>query len=288
MCSLFDFSLISPVTLYTTIQRLQDLISENCDVRSVLQDSWQAQRKNWVASEHVDKCERRKSPPKSMQHNVNFNSQTSDNSGTTRRKSLPSAEMNQHESNGVPRRKSPPAAVGASTNGKMQPSTGGGSSPQQGTEGGGAPRRKSPPASAKPTQGEGTELSRRKQEPVSQSRRLPPPPPLQRRKSTTNLSPSPVAETMQQRRKSLGQQHTNGYLEPLPPPPPLRRKSFNNQITSENTACSIKNNVLTSHNGQSAVSVLVETSAIQHRRKSSTQQVDSSQGQNHTCKSSGS
>ncbi|KAJ9575928.1 hypothetical protein L9F63_007240, partial [Diploptera punctata] len=48
MCSLFDFGLISPVTLYTTIQRLQDLIGDSGAGKEILQNSWHAQRRHWI------------------------------------------------------------------------------------------------------------------------------------------------------------------------------------------------------------------------------------------------
>ncbi|KAK7867008.1 hypothetical protein R5R35_006872 [Gryllus longicercus] len=47
VCSLFDFGLVSPVTLYNTIQKLQDLITDNADVRDVLHESWKKQKDSW-------------------------------------------------------------------------------------------------------------------------------------------------------------------------------------------------------------------------------------------------
>ncbi|XP_011861500.1 PREDICTED: polycomb protein suz12-B [Vollenhovia emeryi] len=50
MCSLFDFGLISPVILYQTIQKLQEIMKEggeNGDVRKVLQKSHEAQVEHW-------------------------------------------------------------------------------------------------------------------------------------------------------------------------------------------------------------------------------------------------
>lgn len=48
MCSLFDFGLVSPVTVYTTIQKLQEMIHEHSsEVRPILQESWQTQKNQW-------------------------------------------------------------------------------------------------------------------------------------------------------------------------------------------------------------------------------------------------
>ncbi|GAB1861035.1 Polycomb protein Suz12 [Camponotus japonicus] len=52
MCSLFDFGLISPVILYQTIQKLQEIMKEggeDGDVRRVLQKSHEAQVDHWRA-----------------------------------------------------------------------------------------------------------------------------------------------------------------------------------------------------------------------------------------------
>ncbi len=48
MCNLFDFGLISPVTVYTTIQRLQELIGEGTEISTILRESWSLQRTNWL------------------------------------------------------------------------------------------------------------------------------------------------------------------------------------------------------------------------------------------------
>ncbi|XP_018340905.1 PREDICTED: polycomb protein suz12-B isoform X1 [Trachymyrmex septentrionalis] len=53
MCSLFDFGLISPVILYQTIQKLQEIMKEggeDGDVRKVLQKSHEAQVEHWKAT----------------------------------------------------------------------------------------------------------------------------------------------------------------------------------------------------------------------------------------------
>lgn len=45
LCNMFDFGVISPVTVYTIVQRLQQLIGNNSDVSKILHESWNAQRK---------------------------------------------------------------------------------------------------------------------------------------------------------------------------------------------------------------------------------------------------
>ncbi|XP_024884255.1 polycomb protein suz12-B isoform X2 [Temnothorax curvispinosus] len=53
MCSLFDFGLISPVILYQTIQKLQEIMKEggeDGDVRKVLQKSHESQVEHWMAT----------------------------------------------------------------------------------------------------------------------------------------------------------------------------------------------------------------------------------------------
>ncbi|XP_046404195.1 polycomb protein suz12-A isoform X2 [Ischnura elegans] len=47
LSSLFDFGLLSPVTIYTTLQKLQDIIGTTPEACRVLHDSWQEQRKHW-------------------------------------------------------------------------------------------------------------------------------------------------------------------------------------------------------------------------------------------------
>ncbi|KAG8231690.1 hypothetical protein J437_LFUL007465, partial [Ladona fulva] len=47
LCSLFDFGLLSPVTVYTTLQKLQDIIAASPEIREVLHESWHEQRKQW-------------------------------------------------------------------------------------------------------------------------------------------------------------------------------------------------------------------------------------------------
>lgn len=48
MCSLFDFGLISPVTLYNTVKKLQNLVGETGAILKVMKESREAQMDNWV------------------------------------------------------------------------------------------------------------------------------------------------------------------------------------------------------------------------------------------------
>lgn len=52
LCSLFDFGLISPVTLYNTVKRLQEMAGEtgSGQIRAVLRESRDKQMDNWVRS----------------------------------------------------------------------------------------------------------------------------------------------------------------------------------------------------------------------------------------------
>ncbi|KAJ8916907.1 hypothetical protein NQ315_013376 [Exocentrus adspersus] len=47
MCSLFDFGLLSAVCLYTTIQKLQEIVGETGAIRTILKESREAQIDNW-------------------------------------------------------------------------------------------------------------------------------------------------------------------------------------------------------------------------------------------------
>nr|CAD7424807.1 unnamed protein product [Timema monikensis] len=47
MCSLFDFGLLSPVTLYTIVQKLHDMVTEDEEAKQILKQSWVAQRHHW-------------------------------------------------------------------------------------------------------------------------------------------------------------------------------------------------------------------------------------------------
>lgn len=47
LCNLCDLRLISPVTFYTTIQKLQDIIAIDSEASNVLYESFESQRKYW-------------------------------------------------------------------------------------------------------------------------------------------------------------------------------------------------------------------------------------------------
>lgn len=47
LCNLCDLRLISPVTFYTTIQKLQDILAVDSEASNVLYESFEAQRKYW-------------------------------------------------------------------------------------------------------------------------------------------------------------------------------------------------------------------------------------------------
>jgi len=93
MCSLFDFGLISPVILYQTIQKLQEIMKEggeDGDVRKVLQKSHEAQMEYWRATggqAHLVQQDVFKAGGATGNIKINFNSDGSSNSTTnTRRK----------------------------------------------------------------------------------------------------------------------------------------------------------------------------------------------------------
>lgn len=50
MCSLFDFGLVSAVCLYTTLQKLQEMVGETITIRNILKESREAQIDNWSKS----------------------------------------------------------------------------------------------------------------------------------------------------------------------------------------------------------------------------------------------
>lgn len=50
MCSLFDFGLVSAVCLYTTLQKLQEMVGETVTIRNILKESREAQIDNWSKS----------------------------------------------------------------------------------------------------------------------------------------------------------------------------------------------------------------------------------------------
>lgn len=94
MCSLFDFGLISPVVLYQTIQKLQEIMKEggeDSDIRKVLQRSHEAQVDKWLSSGcHASTDSSKQS---SISTKVNFNSDGS-NSNARRKTSLPLGSPN--------------------------------------------------------------------------------------------------------------------------------------------------------------------------------------------------
>lgn len=90
MCSLFDFGLISPVILYQTIQKLQEIMKEggeDGDVRKVLQKSHEAQVERWATtSSQVSTQDASKISVASAK--VNFGNDSS-SSNARRKSSLP-------------------------------------------------------------------------------------------------------------------------------------------------------------------------------------------------------
>ncbi|XP_034951843.1 polycomb protein suz12-B isoform X2 [Chelonus insularis] len=89
MSSLFDFGLISPVILYQTIQKLQEIMKEggeNGDIRKVLQKSHEAQVEHWLSTGMHSSSDNTK--PNSMPIKTHFNNEVS-NSNARRKTSLP-------------------------------------------------------------------------------------------------------------------------------------------------------------------------------------------------------
>ncbi|XP_003706889.2 polycomb protein Su(z)12 [Megachile rotundata] len=94
MCSLFDFGLISPVVLYQTIQKLQEIMKEggeNSDIRKVLQKSHEAQVEKWLSTGFRASSDTSKQ--NSTTTKVNFNNDVS-NSNARRKTSLPLGSPN--------------------------------------------------------------------------------------------------------------------------------------------------------------------------------------------------
>ncbi|OAD57569.1 Polycomb protein SUZ12 [Eufriesea mexicana] len=94
MCSLFDFGLISPVVLYQTIQKLQEIMKEggeDSDIRKVLQKSHEAQVEKWLSSGCHASSDATKQNSTSTK--INFNSDGS-NSNARRKTSLPLSSPN--------------------------------------------------------------------------------------------------------------------------------------------------------------------------------------------------
>ncbi|PNF35214.1 Polycomb protein suz12-B [Cryptotermes secundus] len=262
MCSLFDFGLVSPVTLYTTIQRLQDLIGESGEVKEVLQNSWQAQRRHWLAGDSngqsnqqektgsVEPSLRRKTMLQSMQM------------GGAQQHSTTKGQMMSLHSQG---RKSTPSCSslhkGQAASNSMDSSQLKRKTTQTSTQ------QSLPLGNIQQNSLKGQTLVGSGDSVVMLQ---------QRRKSASSLvSQANVgggeSVLLQQRRRSLGQQNTatQSHLETLPP---LRRKSFH-QLTSTSDQSGSKSQVLASHNSQGLVSSLVpEVAALSHRRKSTSGQ----------------
>ncbi|XP_076247327.1 polycomb protein Su(z)12 isoform X2 [Calliopsis andreniformis] len=92
MCSLFDFGLISPVILYQTIQKLQEIMKEGGeDLRKVLQKSHEAQIEKWISSGFHASTD--VSKPINVSTKVNFNNDGS-NSNARRKTSVPLGSPN--------------------------------------------------------------------------------------------------------------------------------------------------------------------------------------------------
>ncbi|XP_014260989.1 polycomb protein suz12 isoform X2 [Cimex lectularius] len=47
MCSLFDFGLVSPVTLFMIMQKVQEIIQSDTEINQILQESWKTQKEHW-------------------------------------------------------------------------------------------------------------------------------------------------------------------------------------------------------------------------------------------------
>lgn len=90
MCSLFDFGLVSPVILYQTIQKLQEIMKEggeDGDVRKVLQKSHEAQMERWAATSSQSSTQ---DAPKTSGGSIKVNFSNDGSSSNARRKtSLP-------------------------------------------------------------------------------------------------------------------------------------------------------------------------------------------------------
>ncbi|XP_001605309.1 polycomb protein suz12-B isoform X2 [Nasonia vitripennis] len=90
--SLFDFGLISPVILYQTIQKLQDLMKEegeNGDIRKVLQKSHAAQVERWITNGSQNSTEFVKTANINQASKVNFNHDGLTNLNARRKTTLP-------------------------------------------------------------------------------------------------------------------------------------------------------------------------------------------------------
>ncbi|KAJ4427928.1 hypothetical protein ANN_23938, partial [Periplaneta americana] len=268
MCSLFDFGLVSPVTLYTTIQRLQDLIGESGGVKEILQNSWQAQRRHWLAGGchgqnsqqdkqgPVEPSVRRKTMTQSMQ--IIGNQQHGTTKGQVMSMHGQGRKANQSACNNVQShsvQKGQTVANSADSSQHKRKSTQ-------------ASQQSLPLSNIQQNSIKGQNTGGSNDSTVGLQ---------QRRKSASSLvsqgninGNDPVL--MQQRRRSLGQQNAqnqnNGPTNHTELLPPLRRKSFH-QLTSGSDQNSGKNQVLGSHNSQGVLSSLVsDVASVSHRRKS--------------------
>jgi hypothetical protein len=280
MCSLFDFGLVSPVTLYTTIQRLQDLIGESGEVTEILQNSWQAQRRHWLAGDcngqssqqektgSVEPNLRRKTMAQSMQMGG------AQQHGTTK-----GQIMSIHGQG----RKSTPSCSSLHKGQTASSSVDSSQLKRKATQA--ATQQSLPLSNIQQNSLKGQTLVGSGDSAVVLQ---------QRRKSASSV----ISQTnvgggesvlLQQRRRSLGQQNntTQSHLETLPP---LRRKSFH-QLTSTSDQSASKGQVLASHNSQGLVpSIMPEVASLSHRRKSTVGQSSdvNHMHSTHSSKSSGS
>ncbi|XP_066993740.2 polycomb protein suz12-B [Anabrus simplex] len=284
MCNLFDFGLVSPVTLYTTIQHLQKLISESGEVRDVLHESWRKQRETWHANggqslvsiqpektaQSADSSLRRKSTSQSMQqmngiHQSSNKGQVHQNNSTLtepvlRRKSSSCSSNSQQHSYKQPAPDPPSQTSHRRKSSANQQSASSQALPLNSIQQNSLKNQLN--GSANATETGLVTLQRRKSATSllgigsqNQSNGL---------VSSMNLSDTTVS---QPRRKSLGQQHqnqANGSVNHSDSLPPLRRKSFNQVSNADSMG---KSQLENRHSG--VTSLVSESSTIQHRRKSS-------------------
>lgn len=96
MCSLFDFGLISPVILYQTIQKLQEIMKEggeDGDVRKVLQKSHEAQVEHWKGAHVQSTHDASKTSGMTASVKINFGNDGSSSSSSNARRKTTSASM---------------------------------------------------------------------------------------------------------------------------------------------------------------------------------------------------
>ncbi|XP_011498997.1 PREDICTED: polycomb protein suz12-A [Ceratosolen solmsi marchali] len=115
MCSLFDFGLVSPVILYQTIQKLQDLMKEegeDGDIRKVLQKSHAAQVERWLINGGQNSTDFVKFANSNQASKVNFNHHELTNSNARRKTTLPMGSPPGTNHSGIKH----PSMMGASKN----------------------------------------------------------------------------------------------------------------------------------------------------------------------------